>query len=160
MVGGATSKAAAPPGSRLPRATPDRAWHHHPRASRTGSRPHAPTQGAVAVVGRPRHPRPGPGLARVHPPVRPGTLRPLRQTDPRVDHPAPAHARAGRPLDLAGAGRLHPAAPGPRDRRRPAAAVGAAPTPAAAVTGPGAARVSAAAVRSGLASEDAETLRA
>jgi hypothetical protein len=52
---------------------------------------------------------------------------------PRVDHPAPAHARAGRPLDLAGAGRLHPAAPGPRDRLRPTAAVGAAPTPAATV---------------------------
>jgi hypothetical protein len=52
---------------------------------------------------------------------------------PRVDHPAPAHARAGRPLDLAGAGFIHPAAPGPRDRLRPTAAVGAAPTPAATV---------------------------
>ena len=75
------------------------------------------------------------------------------QADPRLDHPAPSAPRAGRPLDLAGAGRLHPAAPGPRHRRRPAAAVGAAPTAATAVTAAGAARVSAASVRTGLASE-------
>src|SRR5206468_7755296 len=85
---------------------------------------------------------------------------PLRQTDPRLDHPGPSHARAGRPVDLAGPGRLRPAAPGPRARRRPAAAVGTAPTPAAAVTLPGPTRVSAATGTAGLASEYTETLRA
>src|SRR5215211_4369577 len=56
------------------------------------------------------------------------THRPLRQPDPRLDHPAAPPPRPGRPLDLASAGRLRPAAPRPRGRRRPAAAVGAAPT--------------------------------
>ena len=122
--------------------------------------PHPPAEGAVAVVGRPGRVRSGSGLAGLHPPVRPGAHRPVCQADPRLDDPAPSHARAGRPLDLAGAGRLHPAAPGPRHRRRPAAAVGTAPTAATAVTAAGAARVSAAAVRTGLASEYAETRRA
>ena len=74
--------------------------------------------------------------------------------------PATAASRPGRPVDLAGAGRLHPAAPGPPDRRRPAAAVGAAPTPAATVTLSGAAWLSAAVVRTGLAGCHAETRRA
>src|SRR3954452_11050181 len=51
------------------------------------------------------------------------------QAGPGLDHPAGAHARAGRPLDLAGAAGLHPAAPSrpiaiearlPWERRLPA----------------------------------------
>src|SRR6266540_97702 len=62
-------------------------------------------------------------------------------------------------MDLAGAGLVRPAAPGPRTRRRPTAAVGTAPTPAATVTPPGAARVSAASGQAGLPGGRAETLR-
>src|SRR5215218_8795414 len=87
------------------------------------------------------------------------THRPLRQTDPRLDDPTAAPSRPGRPVDLAGAGRLHPAAPGPPGRQRPAAAVGAAPTSAATLALPGAPRVSAAAVRARLAGCRTETLR-
>src|SRR5215207_2705209 len=86
--------------------------------------------------------------------------RPLLQADARVDHAQTAASRPGRPVDLAGAGLLHPAAPGPRDRLRPAAAVGAAPTPAATVTLSGAAWFSAAVVHTGLAGCHAETRRA
>src|SRR5215217_900764 len=87
------------------------------------------------------------------------THYPLRQTDPRVDDPTPAASRPGRPVDLAGAGRLHLAAPGPPSHRGHAAAVGAAPTPAATVTATGAPRVSTAAVRTRLAGCCAETRR-
>jgi hypothetical protein len=69
------------------------------------------------VVGRPRHLRSRPCLAGVRSPVRPGAHRPVLQADPRLDHAQAAASRAGRPLDLAGAGRLCPAAPGPRGRR-------------------------------------------
>ena len=61
--------------------------------------------------------RPGPGLAGLCPPVRPGTHHPVLQADPRLDDPTAAPSRPGRPVDLAGPGRLHPAAPGPRGRR-------------------------------------------
>jgi hypothetical protein len=63
---------------------------------------------------------------------------PLRQTDPRLGDSSSSLSRAGRAVDLAGAGRLHPAAPGPRARGRSAAGVGAAPTarPAVALPGP------------------------
>src|SRR4051795_8443635 len=72
----------------------------------------------------------GPGrpvLAGLHPPVRPGAHLPLLQAGPGLDHSAGAHARAGRPLDLAGAAGLHPAAAGPTDRRGHAVALGTAP---------------------------------
>jgi hypothetical protein len=107
----------------------DRAWHDRPRAGGARSRPHAAAQGAVAVVGRPRGLAAGsrPGLARLHPSLRPGAHRPLRQADPGLDHPTAAAPRPGRPLDLAGAGRLHPTSAGPRTRRRPTPAMGAAP---------------------------------
>jgi hypothetical protein len=78
---------------------------------------------------------------------------------PSAGPPRGRATRPGRPLDLAGAGRLRPAAPGPPARRRPAAAVGAAPNPAATVALPGAAWVSAPAVRARLAGRRAETLR-
>jgi hypothetical protein len=102
-----------------------------------------PPKVLVAVVGRPcgLEAGSGPGLARLHPQVRPRAHRRFRQADARLDHPTSAPSRAGRPVDLVGAGRIHPAAHGPRHRQRPAAAVGAAPTPAAAVTIPGPARV-------------------
>jgi hypothetical protein len=89
---------------------------------------------------RARHPGPRPGLARprqdpsaqgavarLRAPVRPGAHHPLRQADPWLDHAQGAPSRAGRPLDLAGAGRLHPAASGPHDHLRPAAAMGTTP---------------------------------
>ena len=71
----AASQAAAPPRPRQPRTPTDRARHHPPRPGRTGPGKDTPAQGAVAVVGRPRRARPGPGLAGLHPPVRPGTHR-------------------------------------------------------------------------------------
>jgi hypothetical protein len=86
------------------------------------------------------------------------TVRFAKQT-PRLDHLSSPPPRAGRPLDLAGAGRLRPAAPGPRRRRRPAPAVGAAPTPTAAVTGSGPPRLSAASGPAGHAGKRAETRR-
>jgi hypothetical protein len=76
--------------------------------------------------------------------------------------PYPHHGAVGLTpagWDLAGPGRLHPAAPGPPGRRRPAAAVGAAPNPAETLALSGAPRVSAAVVRARLAGRRAETLR-
>src|SRR6266581_113797 len=97
-LGGAASHPAAPPRPRLGRATPDRARHHPARGCRARPRPHAPAEGGVAVVGRPArlHPRPGPGLAGVRAPLRPGAHHPLRQADPRLGHPT-APPRATQP---------------------------------------------------------------
>jgi hypothetical protein len=53
---GAASQAAAPPWPRQPRPTADRARHSRPRPGSAGPGAHAPTQGAVVVVGRPRLP--------------------------------------------------------------------------------------------------------
>ena len=106
----------------------------------------APAEGAVAVVGRPWQLRSRSSLAGVCPPVRPETHHPILQADTWVDNAQATPSRAGRPLDLAGAGRLRPAAPGPRCRGRSTAAVGTAPTPAATVALSGAPRVSAAVV--------------
>src|SRR4030095_11142033 len=47
------------------------------------------------------------------------THHPVLQAAPRLDHATAPPSRAGRPVDLAGAGRLRPAAPGPPGRRRP-----------------------------------------
>jgi DDE superfamily endonuclease len=99
------------------------------------------------------------GVADLHPQVRPGTHRQVRQADPRLDDPTAAPSRASRPVDLAGAGRLHPAAPGPPGHRGRPTAVGAVPTPAATLALSGAPRVSAAVARDRLAGECAETLR-
>jgi hypothetical protein len=71
----------------------------------------------VEVEHLPRPTGPRPVLARLHPPLRPRAHLPLLQAGPGLDHPAGAHARAGRPLDLAGAHRLHPASSGPLHRR-------------------------------------------
>jgi hypothetical protein len=68
--------------------------------------------------------------------------------------------RPGRPVDLAGAGLLCAAAPGPRGRLRPAAAVGAAPPTCPAVTATGPQGVSATSGRARLAGECTEILRA
>jgi len=46
------------------------------------------------------------------------------QADPRLDLPEDPHTPAGRPVDLADPYRLHPAAPGPSDRRRPTPTLG------------------------------------
>jgi hypothetical protein len=77
-----------------------------------------------------------------------------------VDHPASAPSPTGGAVDLAGSCGLYPVATGPRGGRRAAVAVGAAPTPAAAVALSGAARVSAPAVRVGHTGRRAETCRA
>jgi hypothetical protein len=76
-LGGAASQAAAPPRPRHPRSPADRARHRHPCAGGAGPCPDASAQGAVAVVGRPRGRAAGsgPGVAGVHPQVRPGTHR-------------------------------------------------------------------------------------
>src|SRR5215218_4043208 len=154
----AASQTAATPRPRQPRTPTDRARHYPPRLGRASPGPHPPTQGAVAVVVRPRRARPGPGLAGLHPPVRPGTHRQVCQADPRLDDPTAAPSRAGRPVDLAGAGRLHPAAPGPRGRRGCPTALGAVPIPAAILALTGAPRVSAAVGRARLAGRRTETL--
>jgi hypothetical protein len=75
-----------------------------------------------------------------------------------VDHATPAPSRASEAVDLAGAGRLYPAAPGPPSRGRRAAAVGAASTAATAVTLSGWPRVSAATGPARLTDCCAETL--
>src|SRR6266536_1554851 len=74
--------------------------------------------------------------------------------------PAPGRASPpGRPVDLAGAGRLHhPAAARQRDRGRPAAAMGAAPAYPFAVALAGAAGVFAPCVRAGVPGRCAKTL--
>jgi hypothetical protein len=92
-------------------------------------------------------------------PTRPPPPRSTRCWSGSRPAPTAAPSRAGRPLDLAGLKRPHPAAPGPPRRLRPAPAMGAAPTTAAAVTGAGPPRVSPAAGPTGLASERAETRR-
>jgi DDE superfamily endonuclease len=79
-----------PPRPRHPSVAADHARHHPPRPGRAGPRSDAPAEGAVAMVGRPGglQAGSGPGVAGVHPPVRPGTHRPVRQADPRLDDPA------------------------------------------------------------------------
>src|SRR5215216_4296468 len=155
----AASQTAAPPRPRQPRTPTDRARHHPRCPGRASPGPHPPTQGAVAVVVRPRRARPGPGLAGLDPPVRPGTHRPVRQADPRLDHPTAPPSRPGRPVDLAGAGRLHPAAPDPHGRHRRPTTVAAVPIPAATLALSGAPRVSAAVGRARLAGRRTKTLR-
>ena len=70
---------------------------------------------------------PGPAVARLRPPLRPGAHAALLQAEPRLDDAARAAPGASRPLDLARGGRLHPAAPGTAVGRRPPPALGAAP---------------------------------
>jgi hypothetical protein len=127
------------PGHGVRRAAADRARHHPAHSGRTRPRPHASAEGAVAVavVVRPRAHwtwsgpggRPPAGLTQAH--------RPLRQADPWVDDPAAPLPGAGRPVDLAGAGWLRPAAPGPPAGGRAAAGVGGASPARAAVALPG-----------------------
>ena len=111
------------------------------------------------MVGRPRRGGPQSGVAGLGSPVRHRAHRPLRQADPRLDHPTAPPPRTGRPVDLAGTGRLRPATPGPRDRRRPAAAVGAAPPCRSAVAAASAPRGSAASRRARLAGCHTKTRR-
>jgi hypothetical protein len=64
-------------GSRGPRAAADRPRHHRASPGPARPRPHPPTEGAVAVVGRPRRARPRSCLAGLRSQVRPGAHRPL-----------------------------------------------------------------------------------
>ena len=109
------------PGGRPP-ARP--AAHAGRRLAVVAARPSAGRGPAGAVSGGP-----GPPLAGVLPPRRSGADLQISEADAPLGHAAGAPARAGRPLDLAGARRVHPAAPGPRGRRRPPPAVGAPPPP-------------------------------
>ena len=85
------------------------------------------------------------------------TVRCWKQTSAGRPH---GRAIPPRPTgDLAGPGRLHPAAPGPRGRHRRPTAVGAAPIPAATVALPGAPGGFRGCVRARLAGRRAETLR-
>src|SRR3954452_16906297 len=160
LLGWAASQAGrAWPLERLRHPT-DRDRHGHPGAGRAPAPDHRPgSQDAVAVVGRPRPTGPRPVLARLHPPLRPRAHLPLLHTGPGLDHPAGAHARAGRPLDLAGAAGLHPAAPSPTHRHRGAAALGkpAAGAPADSRTDPP--RIPSTAADPGHPGQSTETLR-
>ncbi len=86
----------------------------------------ARAMGFVAVVARPRGNRAGVGadLALVRQEVRPGAHLPLPQADLGMDHPSVSPPRAGRPVDVAGGGRLHAVAPGPPMRGGSAVAMG------------------------------------
>ena len=77
-----------------------------------GCRGRRAAQAAVAVVGGAGRARPGRAVARLRPPLRSGAHPALRQADAAVDGAPRAPSRAGRPLDLAGGRRLHPAAAG------------------------------------------------
>ncbi len=86
----------APAATHLPRrrrSHVDHPWDLAPGAGRTTARANRPGgQGAVAVVGRPRRHRAGPGrgLAGLRSPLR--AHLPIRQADLRVDHPEDPHA--------------------------------------------------------------------
>jgi len=137
---------------------PPRGRRGHPSAGRAPAPAHYPGgRGAVAVVGGP--PAPGPVLAALHPPLRFEALVPLMQAGAGLDHPQGAHARAGRPLDLAGAAGLHPAAPGPAHRHRGAASLGTTPAGAPADCRPDPPRIPPTTADPGHPGEPAETLR-
>ena len=70
---------------------------------------------------------PGPAVASLRPPLRPGAHAALLQAEPGLDDAARPPSRASRPLDLAGRGRLHPVAAGAAVGRRSPPALGAAP---------------------------------
>src|SRR3954452_21264356 len=138
----------------------DRDRHGHPGAGRAPAPAHRPGgQDAVAVVGRPRPTGLGPVLAGLHPPLRPRAHLPFLQAGPGLDHSAGTHPRAGRPLDLAGAHRLHPAPSGPLHRRRHAVALGTAPAGTPADPDPNPTRFPAAPTAAGHAGQPTETLR-
>jgi hypothetical protein len=81
------------------------------------------------------------------------------QAGPGLDRPTGTHPRAGRPLDLAGAACLHPAAPGPAHRRRHPAAVGTAPADSPADPDPDQTRFRSIAACTGHSGQSTETLR-
>ena len=116
-LGGAASQAAAATPATAP-AGPGRSCAAPSSASRSSASPPGPARRRCCGCGGPAPASLDLDLAvaGLHPPVRPGAHRPLRQADPRLDHPTAAPSRPGRAVDLAGAGRLHPAAPGPPGR--------------------------------------------
>ncbi len=98
-------------------------------------------------------------LAGLHPALRPGTHVPFLQAGAGLNHCAGAHSRAGRPLDLADAGRLHPAAAGPSAHRRHAAALGTPVADRPADSNPHPPRFPPAAAGAGHPGQSTETLR-
>ncbi|WP_411158245.1 transposase [Streptomyces sp. CBMA29] len=96
----------------------------------------------VMVLEDRRHPgRGGPFLAGMSPSLRSGAHLPLREADPRMDHPETPHPRGGGPLDLDPDRRPHPAPARPAPRRRPPPALGEADHLRPAHPGPGPPRV-------------------
>src|SRR4051794_3856205 len=119
--------AADPPRAlgRLFRPVADRRGHSHPPPGRAPARP-AGGQADLAVEldtgggdGR-GHPL----LAGLSAPLRPGTHHPAVQADPGLDDAEDPLPAGGRPLDLAGPRRPHPAAAGPPTGPGPAPALG------------------------------------
>ena len=99
-----------------------RGRHAHPgggRASAPG-REEAGAEGLVAVVARAGGDGAGPRshLALLRKALRPGAHLPLPQAEHGMDHPSGSPPRAGRPVDVAGRGRLHTAKVGARSVSR------------------------------------------
>ena len=121
----------------------DRGGHADPAAGGASARPARGQAGVAVDLGHRRRRRPGhPLLAGVPAPLRPGAHRPAVQADPGLDRPEDSLAAGGRPLDLAGHRRAHPAAAGPPARRGSAPALGATAASRSADPRPGPAWVS------------------
>jgi hypothetical protein len=131
----------------------DRPRHPDPRAGQLHPGADASTEGALAVVARPRHARPGGAVAGLRAPLRPRAHHPLLQADPWLDHSKGAASRAGRAVDRARPGRLHPAPPPPS---QPAAAMGTAAAQYPADAGSRPPRVFAIALHGGFAGQRAK----
>lgn len=146
---------------RQPRPPPHHPRHPGPAHRRPAARPEPGTEDLVAVVDRTTrsHPRSGPALAGLHPPLRHRTHLPLRPPDSELD-PAPApHSRAGRPVDLADHRRLHPTSPRPNPGDRPPTALGETTAACPAHTWPCPPTISSRSGSSGNTSQAATTLR-
>jgi hypothetical protein len=135
------------------------ARHPDPCAGQPHPGADASTQGAMAVVAGLRRARPGGAVAGTGAASTSST--PFASVSRRLAGPLQGFGiRAGRPLDLAGLGRLHLAPPRPSQHHRPAAAMGTAPAQHSADAGSGPPRASAITLRVGFAGQHAETLRA
>ena len=123
----------------------DRARDGHPGRRRAPAQADRPDlQDPLTLVVGSRHPGSRCLLARLRPALRPRAHLSVRQAHPRLDDAGAAHARAGRPLDLAHRRRLHRAAARPPTRRRPAPAVGTSHLTGSAHAGPRAPGISSA----------------
>src|SRR6266511_2236669 len=120
--------AADPRALHRPPAARGRGGHGDPGERRAAARRSRAAQDAVVVVERPAGAVGGPGrvLAGLPAPLRRRAHLPVRQGHLGLDRGQGPHPRAGRPLDLAGPCRLHPASPRRSAGPRPSPSVGAA----------------------------------